>query len=118
VASGKIMLSALTEEALQGILPKKLPELTEFTLSRAQLINQLKDVRESGVAFDDQEYMEGVCTFAVGLETYMGNYSISIIAPSIRAGRNSESYKTALIECKVEIEKKIGRMSEAGIAAR
>lgn len=110
-AAGKIMLAAFTDEALQAILPKKLPVLTDATLTRAQLIAQLQEVRHTAVAVDEQEHLEGVCTFAVSLETYLGNYSISIISPSIRAARNGEAYKAALLECKTEIEKKIGRMS-------
>lgn len=117
-AGGKIMLAALREDALQNILPKKLPVLTENTLTRAQLIEQLKDIRACAVAVDDQEHLEGVCTFAVALETYLGNYSISIIAPSIRAGRYGDSYKAALIDCKRAIEKKIGRMPESAVAGR
>lgn len=117
-AAGKIMLAAFADDALQAILPKKLPELTENTLTRAQLITQLQEVRHSAVAVDDQEHLEGVCTFAVALETYLGNYSISIIAPSIRAGRYGDSYKAALMKCKREIEKKIGRMSRNNAAAR
>ncbi|MNY79982.1 HTH-type transcriptional regulator SrpS [compost metagenome] len=54
----------------------------------------------------------------MALETYLGNYSISIIAPSIRAGRNGETYKEALMDCKREIEKKIGRMSKGAVAGR
>lgn len=117
-AAGKIMLSAFSDEALQAILPKKLPVLTENTLSRAQLVTQLKEVRSSAVAVDEQEHLEGVCTFAVALETYLGNYSISIIAPSIRASRNGDAYKEALMDCKYDIEKKIGRMSKGMAAAR
>ncbi|MDF5890222.1 IclR family transcriptional regulator [Pseudomonas syringae pv. syringae] len=117
-AAGKIMLAAFSDDALQAILPKKLQELTEHTLTRAQLITQLQEVRQSAVAVDDQEHIEGVCTFAVALETYLGNYSISIIAPSIRAGRNGDTYKAALMDCKYEIEKKIGRMSKGAVASR
>lgn len=111
-ASGKIMLAALPEQALQLILPKKLPVLTEATLSRPELTAQLHQVRDSGIAVDEQEHIEGVCTFAVPLETYLGNYAISIIAPSMRAARNADSYKAALTVCKQEIEKKIGRMTK------
>jgi DNA-binding IclR family transcriptional regulator len=103
---------AYAEPALQLILPKKLPVLTEATLSRPELTAQLHQVRDSGIAVDEQEHIEGVCTFAVPLETYLGNYAISIIAPSMRAARNADSYKAALTVCKQEIEKKIGRMTK------
>ncbi|ELN2737091.1 IclR family transcriptional regulator [Pluralibacter gergoviae] len=107
-AAGKIMLSQLDPDALQGIIPHDLPMLTANTLSRKALLAQLAEIRMSQIADDWQEHLTGVCTFAVPLNTYLGTYAISIIAPSVRAETRWQQFHEALNVSKSAIESKIG----------
>ncbi|PHH45327.1 IclR family transcriptional regulator [Pluralibacter gergoviae] len=107
-AAGKIILSQLDADALAKRIPARLPMLTPKTLNREQLLCQLTEIRSSEIACDMQEHLEGVCTFAVLINTYLGAYAISIIAPSVRAEYSQQRFQDALFACKKVIEQKIG----------
>lgn len=65
---GKALLSRLTEDDVVGLYPAHLPSLTPTTLStRDALLKELRRVRETGYALDDQESTPGVRCVAVAL---------------------------------------------------
>lgn len=45
------------------------------------------------------------------LDTYLGCYSIAIVAPTARVATRGEELKQALLACKQNIERAIGRAS-------
>lgn len=108
-SGGKVLLAELPEEALQALLPHPLPACTPSSLDRDALLEQLKTIKVSGVAGDRDEYIEGLCSYAILLDTYLGQYSISIIAPNSRAAARGEAFQQALQVCKLNIEALIGR---------
>lgn len=108
-ASGKALLAELSEEAIGALLPERLPAFTPMTLTRESLLEQLEEVKACGVAVDLDEYIEGLCSFAVLLDTYLGHYAIAIVAPSSRAMPRRAAFQQALLACKQNIERAIGR---------
>jgi DNA-binding IclR family transcriptional regulator len=72
---------------------------------------QLKDIRRSGVAFGADDVLEGVSSYAVALDTYLGFFSVAVVAPTSRAAR-AEVFRQALLECKHSVERAIGRTPE------
>ncbi|MNN74159.1 HTH-type transcriptional regulator SrpS [compost metagenome] len=108
-ASGKALLAELSEDAISALLPDPLPVFTPMTLAREALLEQLVDIKACGVAVDLGEYIEGLCSFAVLLDTYLGHYAIAIVAPSPRAMPRREAFQQALLACKQNIERAIGR---------
>lgn len=64
LAVGKAVLSLIGEGALD-LLPNDLPTFTPRTLARESLLDELRRVRESGLALDLEEYQEGLCCLAV-----------------------------------------------------
>ena len=107
-ASGKVLLADLNSEAVITLLPESLPKLTPMTLDKAALLAQLEEIRARGVAHDQEEYIEGICSIAVSINTYLGNYAISVVAPASRTHVRIESFEAALLECKQGIERMIG----------
>ncbi|HBN9860975.1 IclR family transcriptional regulator [Pseudomonas aeruginosa] len=112
-SGGKVLLAALPEEAQHALLPDPLPMCTAKSLKREVLLAQLKEVKVSGAATDENEYIEGLCSYAALLDTYLGIYSISIVAPTSRAMIAGERFQKALQVCKRNIEEVIGRTPRA-----
>lgn len=105
-ASGKALLAELPAETLSHLLPDPLPALTSKTLARGALLAQIGN---SSVAEDHDEYIEGLSSYAVVLDTYLGRYSIAMVAPSSRAMSRADAFRQALLACKQDIERAIGR---------
>lgn len=64
-AYGKAVLAFLDPERVDKILVGELERITEKTItSKKTLKNELKQIRKTGVAYDDEEYSRGV--FCVG----------------------------------------------------
>ena len=110
--AGKVLLAALPEESLQTALAKQLPVYTPNTLGRQDLIKQLKEVRVSGLASDIDEHIDGACSFATLLDTYLGYYSLAVVTPTARARLQSDAIKESLLLSKQNIERAIGRASK------
>lgn len=108
-ASGKALLAALPEDSLQQLLPDPLPMLTPCTPERAVLLEQLGQIRAGTVAEEHGELIEGLSSSAVPLDTYLGRYSIAVVAPTARLVTRRESFQQALQDCKQRVERAIGR---------
>ncbi|GAA4418466.1 hypothetical protein GCM10011450_04030 [Advenella faeciporci] len=61
------------------------------------------------MTFEQNEYIEGISSIAVPLETYLGSFSISITMPSSRFPKNIESMLEAMQTARHRIELRIGR---------
>lgn len=110
-AGGKAHLATLTEEGLRQLLPDPLPSLTPQTLDFAGLQAQLALIRDGAVAEDHGELIDGLSSFSVLLDTYLGRYSISVVVPSCRAVTHKETIRQALLSCRQNVERAIGRNS-------
>lgn len=108
-ASGKVLLAEQPIATVRALLPKVLPKLTPHTLTLSALLEQLVQVHREGHACDLQEHIEGLSSFAVGLDTYLGFYSISVVAPASRARNGETFYRQALLECRQKVERAIGK---------
>lgn len=113
-ASGKAHLATLTEEGLRQLLPDPLPGLTPRTLDLAALQAQLEHIRGGAVAEDHGEMIEGLSSFALLLDTYLGRYGLSVVVPSCRAASSQEAIRQALLACRQNVERAIGRTAREG----
>ena len=60
-AYGKAALAFMDEEAVNNLLPARLPALTPRTIVlRTELLSQLAEVRRTGIAYDNEEYTSGI----------------------------------------------------------
>ena len=87
-ALGKAILAELPRESVEAIVDRRgLPALTESTITdRATLFDELERIRETGVAFDDQERLAGLRSVAVPLTDDDGTVlgSVSVAGPTNR----------------------------------
>lgn len=112
-SAGKILLGELSEATVRELLPDPLPSFTPATLSLEELLVQLRRGREQQVMEDYDEYIEGVGSCAVALHTYLGMYSMAVVAPTARLRRHSKAIANSLLRCKREIERAAGGRLDA-----
>lgn len=99
-ALGKAILSNLPRERVDQILDEfGLPETTERTITnRETLYDELEEIRDRGVAFDDEEHLAGLRCIAAPIldknETVEG--AISVAGPSSRF--QGETFRETLPE--------------------
>lgn len=87
-ANGKALLAAMPPQRAESLLPARLPRFTAQTIAtRAELMRELDRVRADGVAFDREEYTEGVC--AVSAAVFDGSDSAAAISVPVPAQRFS-----------------------------
>ena len=107
-AGGKALLSQLTGAAIDRIL-SDIP-LKKFTAKTCTNKNTFKNavlhVREEGVAFDDEEYIDGVVAFAAPLETNRSDLQAAIWAVGLKQQvrrENKSSISNLLKKIAIEI---------------
>jgi DNA-binding IclR family transcriptional regulator len=78
----------MPDEAVDEVIDARgLPPLTEHTITdEATLREELADIREEGVAFDDEERVRGLRSVAVPIRTEAGEVvgAISVAGPTSR----------------------------------
>jgi IclR family acetate operon transcriptional repressor len=86
VGIGKAILSQFSRERVEEIINQHgLPSRTDNTITdRETLLAELDEIRDRGVAFDDEEYGEGLRCVAVPLMSATGSVlgAISVSGPS------------------------------------
>jgi len=87
-ALGKAILSQLSSERVEGIIERRgLPQYTEDTVTTpGGLFEQLDEIREQNVAFDDEEVLTGLRCVAAPVENPTGyrKAAISVSGPTSR----------------------------------
>ena len=109
---GKALLANLTDDEVTPLYAARLPSLTPTTLStRDALLKELRRVRETGYALDDQESTPGVRCVAVALafdSTRQAAFSLTI--PIQRAPmRRLHELARRLIQAADDIGKRVNR---------
>jgi DNA-binding IclR family transcriptional regulator len=91
-ALGKAILAELPQEVTEEIVKRRgLPALTENTVTdRDTLFTELEGVRGTGIAFDDQERLDGLRSVATPLTDDDGAVlgSVSVAGPTSRIQEN------------------------------
>ena len=85
-ANGKAYLGQIEDDAIIALIGRKYPRRTRTTKTTfADLVADLRAVRQTGVAVDLEEHSSGVCATGVALRDPAGNYvAISVPVPSQR----------------------------------
>jgi DNA-binding IclR family transcriptional regulator len=110
-AIGRSLLQPLPPERLGGLLPDRIGMSEAKQVTRDEFIASLHRSKPGGVNIDNEEYLEGVRTYAILIRTYFGNYAVSILAPTRRAMAQADLLKTSLMACRDAIEAKVGVVS-------
>ena len=101
-ASGKALLSALTDEEIDQLYPEeKLKQLTSKTVAtRTELKLELEKIRNSGTAFNSEQAYDGVEAVASVIRNASGNAiaATAIAAPVVRMNEEKRKRFASLIK--------------------
>ena len=105
-ANGKAYLAQLSDDAIEALVGRTYEARTPKTLTRLDtLLNDLKSVRRSGVAYDREEHTIGICAVGVALHDPLGNaVAISVPVPSQRFQNRQALIAERLIATKHALE--------------
>ncbi len=113
-AVGKVLLSHLPEEELNGLIKEKgLPKRTENTITDlVQLKEHLKAVRNQGYAVDDEENEKGIRCVAAPIYNEVGRAvaAVSISGPAFQVTKKrvQETLKKEVMETASKISQRLG----------
>lgn len=85
-AGSKALLCQLKDEEIDKILNEnKLKRFTSKTcVDEIRFKKEISKAKEEGIAFDDEEYIEGVVAFAVPLKTHRNDLQVAIWAVGLK----------------------------------
>ena len=85
-ANGKAYLSLLDDAAIERLIGRSYPARTPHTLTTLDaLLDNVRKIRETGVACDREEHTLGICAAGVALQDPLGNpVAISVPVPTPR----------------------------------
>ena len=105
-ANGKALLAAMPSAEANRLLPKQLAAMTPNTITElSALQKEIVTVRETGVAFDNEEHSLGICAIGIALSgTPLGPTAISIPIPVQRFEEKKKQAVNALKATAARIE--------------
>lgn len=111
-ASGKVFLAHLGPDELSSHLSEPLKRFTSNTItSREKLLSELKDVKQQGCAYDNEELEVGIQAIAAPVYGRDGNVAaaIGMPCPTSRVGTDKlATFAKALIETTTAISRRLG----------
>ena len=109
-APGKALLAELGDDIVRRLFGDRVvPATARSVKNMAGLLRQLKQIRVEGFAYDREEHIEGVCSIATSIETFLGPYSVGIAVPVTRFEANLSLFRDELGKCRRMIEAEVGR---------
>jgi len=111
-AYGKVMLAFMGEGELKKIIPPRLPALTSHTIVlRTQLMEQLEEIRRTGLGYDNEEYNEGIrCIGAPVLDgesKVVAGLGVTGLVSTFR-DRKQAIFEQLVLECASCVSREIG----------
>jgi DNA-binding IclR family transcriptional regulator len=109
-ANGKALLAAQSDEEIERLLPTKLEKLTPKTVtSRAKLLEELRQVRREGVAYDREEHTPGICAVGAAVAAPDGAVAaITVPLPAQRFQGNEQPLAAAVTRARDSINEALG----------
>ncbi|MGM7719831.1 IclR family transcriptional regulator C-terminal domain-containing protein [Metabacillus sp. Hm71] len=97
-ANGKVFLSSMPDEKIKMLLSEPLKALTPNTiLSMDQLLKELEQVRQNGIAYDREENDLGICAVGGIIHSTTGHIAaVTIPVPAQRFYLNEDKLVHAL----------------------
>jgi DNA-binding IclR family transcriptional regulator len=107
-AKGKAILAELDDATILRLVPKEFERFTGNTIrSRAQLMREIEEVRETGFAYDREEHASGICTVAIAAQDPFGSiFALSVPVPTQRFALLKNEIEQALQEISSELKSK------------
>lgn len=98
-ASGKALLAALPPDEAERDVPDVPQAYTPNTVTdRAALLQEIDEVRRTGVAYDHEEYVMGVCAVATPVHDAVGAVgALTVEVPAVRFHGREEPIAVAVL---------------------
>jgi DNA-binding IclR family transcriptional regulator len=105
-AKGKAILAELDDATILRLIPKEFERYTGATIrSHAQLLREVEEVRETGLAYDREEHASGICTVAIAAQDPFGSiFALSVPVPTQRFALLKGEIEQALLEISSELK--------------
>ncbi|MDJ0476021.1 IclR family transcriptional regulator C-terminal domain-containing protein, partial [Pantoea eucalypti] len=111
-SGGRALLALECEKDVRTIVGDVWQELTDQTVKTLpQLLQLIREVRETGIAVDRGETLEGISTMAFALDTLFGRFSVSLLVPSARFLRHEARFRDEMLKCKEALVREIGKVA-------
>lgn len=103
-SAGRVLLSLRTNAEVMDLFKADFNPKPGFSIQTINdLIDVLDDIRRTGISYDFGEMIEGVNTLAIGLETPIGQFSVSMLLPQGRYERKHDFCIDKLVEFKAKL---------------
>lgn len=111
-AFGKAILAFMDESELLSFIPETLPILTKKTIAtRRRLLQELKQIRKNGLAYDREEYLSGIYCIGAPVfdvsEQVVAGLGVTGIISRLSTDR-WHWYETQVLNCAERVSRDIG----------
>lgn len=111
-SGGKALLALESDEEARLLVGDAYKAITDLTVKAfPDLMEQLQEIRRTGLSYDREETLEGISTMAVAIETILGRFSISLLVPSTRFQKHESLYREEMLKCKEALVHEIGKVA-------
>ncbi len=111
-SGGRALLALESDEDVRTLVGEAYEAMTEITVKTLpQLLAHLKEIRETGVAYDRGETLEGISTMAVAIDTVLGRFCIALLIPGSRFQKHEALYRSEMLKCKEAMMREIGKIT-------
>ena len=110
-ASGKILLSQFTDDALNQLLDHTplIKVATNTITDRKVLLQEVEKIREQGYAISASETLDGACSISVPIEGYSCPVALSILGPQFHLESKIKELGTLMRESAMRISHRINK---------
>lgn len=111
-AYGKAVLAFMKDEEVKQVIPSRLTGLTPNTIVlRSELLQQLERTRQTGLAYDNEEYTSGILCIGAPVFDVQGKVvaglGVTCLLSTIDAV-NKSAFELLVLECAWRVSKDIG----------
>jgi len=105
-AKGKAILSELDDDTVRKLVPKTFEQFTQSTLrNKGELMEEIAAIRESGLAYDLEQYDSGISTVAIGATDPFGTvFALSVPVPTQRFALERDLIEKSLLDISAELK--------------
>ena len=105
-ANGKAVLAEMEDDTILKLIGRQYAQRTANTLTSAEaLLQNVRQIRETGIAIDREEHMMGICAAGIALRDSLGNMvAVSVPVPTHRFMEHEKLIAASLLRTKIELQ--------------
>lgn len=113
-SAGRVLLSLQNDEEVRALFDEEFSPPAGFSIQTlSSLTEKLNEIRKNGISYDFGEMIEGVNTIAIGLDTHIGRFSVSMLLPVGRYERKHAFCVESLMEFRNRLMNEMGLREKA-----